>query len=213
MPYYQRRDELIRSIRAYERLYPEYDLQLSIVDDRSRPSLVLPKTDLEVRFSRINGAPGDHEPKNPCVPMNQAVNQSTGDVIVLTGPEVEHVTPVFDKMLEGLGPMTYVTAMCVQPNGFVEVPRERRHDLPKNAGFHFCAMLTRDLWELAGGFDEHYRDGTAHEDVDWIYTLESVGADFMMLNEPVIHHPTDIDWPLHGHVRNRDYLRDKWNLS
>ncbi len=210
MPYFERRDELIRSIRAYEAIYDQ--IELSIVDDRSRPSLVLPETRFNVKFSRINGAPGDHGAKNPCVPMNQAVNQSTGDVIVLTGPEITHTGNVFGPMLEKLEKHTYVTAKCIEPGGKQLVPRKRDHDIPENSGFHFCTMLTRELWELAGGFDENYRLGQAHEDVDWLYTLESVGASFVMVDDTVIHYPTKTRWPRAGHNRNRLYLRQKWNL-
>jgi hypothetical protein len=218
MPYYNRRDELKRSIRAYERLYGEkckssgvdLHLELSIVDDRSRPSLVMPETTLDVTFSCIQSK--DHKPKNPCVPMNQAVNQSKHDIIVLTNPEIEHTGDVFGAMLEKLGRFSYVTAKCVQPGGFIEVPRQRDHDIPENSGFHFCAMLTRELWDRAGGFDENFRDGSGHEDIDWLYTLKSVGTDFVMVNETVLHHPTDIPWARLGHGRNRRYLREKWNL-
>jgi hypothetical protein len=208
MPYFERRDELERSMRAYEAIYD--DIELSIVDDRSYPSLVLPETGLDVVFSRLDGEKGA---KNPCVPMNIAVNQSKHDVIVLTGPEIQHTGDIFTAMLEKLGPMTYVTAKCIEPSGKQLVPRQRQHNIPENSGFHFCTMLTRELWDLAGGFDENYRDGQGHEDVDWLYTLESVGATFVMVDETVIHHPTKTFWPRGGHKRNRDYLRKKWNLS
>ncbi len=131
---------------------------------------------------------------------------------MLTNPETEHSSNVFGAMLEKLEPMTYVTAKCVQPSGFAEVPRRRKYDIPENSGFHFCTMLTRELWELAGGFDEKYRDGQAYEDIDWLYTLESVGADFVMVDETVIHHPTDSQWPKFGLTYNGCYFRDKWNL-
>ena len=115
MPYHERRDQLERSLRHYEQVYDGLlELEISIVDDRSVPSLVMPETNLDVMFSRIEGKPGA---LNPCVPMNQAVNQSRYDIIVLTNPEIVHHLPALIHMLDELEDKTYVTARCVDERG------------------------------------------------------------------------------------------------
>ena len=157
MPYYNRRDALEHSIGAYERLYKFSEhVKLSICDDRSVPSLVLPDTHLAVNLTRIDGPA---EPKNPCVPMNMAVNASDDDIIVLTNPEVEHVEPVFAKMRAALRfPNDYVIAACRcahtgQWEARSGLRRKNRAPMPQFSGFHFCTMLHRGLWNAAGGFD------------------------------------------------------------
>lgn len=208
MSYYDRREQLEHSIRAYEALYD--DLELSIVDDRSRPSLVCPETRFDVKFSRIESK--DHTPKNPCVPLNQAVNQSTRDIIVLTNPEIEHRYPVLLSMLDLLDDDAYITARCEDQRGCIAGPevdytKAGRLPVPEGAHFHFCAMLTRKLWERSGGFDEDYREGQACEDNDFLWRLHRAGADFKHVEVPVYHTKSTVKWRL---PHNKELFYSKW---
>ena len=206
MPYYNRLDELKRSVAAYEKLYSDYDI--SICDDRSSPRL-------EHIFSPnvvIDTITGSSEPRNPCVPINLAVNGARYDIIVLTNPEIEHREDVFTSMLELLDKNSYVTARCVDDRGVlagkeVDYSKSGRLPVPEGAHFHFCAMLCRELWEKAGGFDEDYRFGQACEDNDWLWRLHLVGAEFKHVEKTVYHHQTHVKWNL---PHNKDLFYRKW---
>jgi GT2 family glycosyltransferase len=212
MPYYNRREHLARSMRAYESLYD--DIKLSICDDRSRPPLMLPATNLNIKLTRIEGSP---EPKNPCVPMNMAVNASKDDIIVLTNPEVEHVEPIFAKMLAALRfPNDYVIAACrCAHTGRWEarsgLRTKNRQRVPQFSGFHFCTMLHRGLWNAAGGFDEEYREHRGCEDNDWLWRLQDVGANFIPLDDCIVyHHPTPEHSAMPGGKQNQALLQRRW---
>ena len=212
MPYYNRRELLERSMRAYEKLYGR--LALSICDDRSVPPLRLPRTKLKVTLTRLEGTP---EPRNPCVPINTAVSASDDDVIVLTNPEVEHVDPVFDRMRAALRfPKDYVIAACrCAETGRWEARNgltcRGRLPIPQFSGFHFCTMLHRGLWNAAGGFNEEYRLGLGCDDNDWLWRLESVGANFIPLDDCVVyHHPTAKIPNQSSSARNRQLLKQCW---
>lgn len=209
MPYWCRQRELDRSLAAYRRLYGHLDYEISICDDGSPEPVV------------ADGCVVTHLPRkeiglNPCVPMNAAVRASRGDVIVLTNPEIEHREDVLSGMLAMLESADdYVTVACRDVDGDwlagleVDYSAGGRMPVPAGAHFHFCAMLTRELFERAGGFDEDYRHGRACEDNDWLWRLEAVGAQFKLAPGVVWHRRTPHRHAGRGRT-NRDLLISKW---
>lgn len=214
MPYYMRQDALDRSLTSLRKHYEDGQYEIVICDDGSpipvrAPACVV--TSLPIK---------DHA-LNPCVPMNRAVARSSGDVIVLTSPEIEHPTPVLDAMARDLGPLDYVIAACLDASGawlcasHVRGGVNGRGSMPPGAGFHFCAMLRRWLFDLAGGFDEDYRQGQAFDDNDWLFRLQRAGARFRMRDDLVVtHHSTTRPaWPAGGWERNRRLFELKWRAT
>lgn len=206
MPYWRRQEELDVSLAAYRRLYG--DMEIVICDDGS-PDPV------RADGCKIVRLPAKRVGLNPCVPINAAIRASSGDVIVLTNPEVEHREDVLTGMLAMLvGPDDYVTVACRDVDGTwlagpgVDYTKDGRLPVPAGAHFHFCAMFSRGLFERAGGFDEAYRYGRACEDADWLWRVEAAGARFGLAPGVVWHHRTPHDYDNRG--SNRDLLTNKW---
>lgn len=210
MPYWQRQKELDRSLAAYRRIYGHLDLEISICDDGS-PVPVLADGCVVTRL------PAKKIGLNPCVPINAAVRASSGDVIVLTNPEVEHREDVLTGMLSMLEhPDDYVTVACRDVSGmWIAGPEVNyafangRMPVPEGAHFHFCAMLTRELFERVGGFDEEYRFGRSLEDNDWLWSLDAAGARFKLAPGMVWHYRTPHAYA-GSHPANLDRLTRKW---
>jgi GT2 family glycosyltransferase len=184
-------------------------LEISICDDGSPVPVVAP----ECIVTRL---PAKTIGLNPCVPINAAVRASSGDIVVLTNPEIEHREDVLAGMLALLeGPDDYVTVSCRDVNGMwlagqnVDYTKNGRLPVPKGAHFHFCAMLTRELFERVGGFDEEYRNGRACEDNDWLWSLDHAGANFKLAPGVVWHHQTPHAYG-GTHESNRDRLLSRW---
>lgn len=210
MPYWQRQAELDRSLNAYRSVYGDrLALEISIADDGSPDPVSAPECIVTSLPKKTIGL-------NPCVPINVSVRASSGDVVVLTNPEIEHREDVFTGMLAMLeGPNDYVTVSCRDVNGMwlagpeVDYTKNGRLPVPQGAHFHFCAMLTRELFERVGGFDEGYRNGRACEDNDWLWSLEDAGARFRLAPGTVWHRFTP--HPFKGtHESNRSRLFSKW---
>lgn len=187
MPYWCRQAALDRSLEAYRSLY---QVEVSICDDGSPEPVKSPGC-------IVTTLPRKDVGLNPCVPMNVAVRASTHDVIVLTNPEIEHREDVLSGMLAMLrDPLDYVTVSCRDVSGKwlagpeVDYAQDGRLPVPIGAHFHFCAMLTRELFERVGGFDEGYRNGRACEDNDWLWSLEDAGARFRLAPGVVWHYQT-----------------------
>jgi glycosyltransferase involved in cell wall biosynthesis len=222
MPYWQRQAAFERTLDSYRMHYALNggDLELVVVDDGSPDPVRIPAVPWPVVIERL--APKDY-PLNPCVPINRGVAAASSDTIVLTNPEVAHPRPVLWQMaaeLAALGPRGYVIAAAWCPE------REAWHchssctsaadqgiKQPHGAGLHFCAMLRRELYERAGGFDEGYRPGQAFEDNDWLMRLSYAGARFCLRDDLVVHHHkagAATRWAPGQHARNRERFVNKW---
>lgn len=208
VPYWQRQAALDRMLQTYARLYPDLGLEFSICDDGSPEPAVVPPGVILTRL------PAKDRPLNPCVPINRAVAASSGEVIVLTNPEIEHREPVLPALLELLeSEDDYVAATCWDDRGFhvagadVDFTKRGRLPVPPGAQFHFLAAFHRTLWDRAGGFDEDYRHGTGCDDNDFLFRLHRAGARFRLSPATVYHHPTKTPW---GMPHNRDLFFRKW---
>lgn len=214
MPYYNRFDQLMRSLRSLEDVYAGYfefdQIEISICDDGSDIPLGYLDCLFDVTITGLNKSP----PLNPCIPINIAVEQATNDIIVLTNPEIEHREPVLLEMLELLTDMeSYVVARCYDDelgwlaDESVDYNTGGRLPVPPGAHFHFCAMFNKELWEWAGGFDEDYRFGQACEDNDWLWRLHRQSAKFKLTEGVVYHHRSGVKWK---RPHNRDLFLEKW---
>lgn len=207
MAYWKRQEALDRSLAAYRRHYPHLDLEIVVADDGSPEPVQAPGC-VVVSLPRKQSA------LNPCVPLNAAVRASTGELIVLTNPEIEHVEPVLEQMAAMIEhPSQYVTAACVDADGSVlagagvDYRKDGRLPVPPGAHFHFCAMLTRELFDHVGGFDESYRYGQAYEDADWLWRCYEAGARFLHHPVAVRHYRTATAWGLP--LNEKRYLK-RW---
>lgn len=209
VPYWKRQAHLDRMFEQYGRLYPEIDIEFSVCDDGSPEPAVVPAGVILTRLPTKTG------PLNPCVPINRAVEASTGDIIVLTNPEMQHRDLVLPELLTLLEePGDYAMARCwgVEHRRWLAGPEVdySKHGLspmPPGAHFHWLAALRRSLWAKAGGFDEDYRHGAGCDDNDWAWRLWKVGARFRLADGVVHHHRTRRSWPL---PRNTALFRKKW---
>lgn len=214
LPYWDRQDALDRMFENYAEMYPckipGVDLEFSICNDGWHPV-----SHPSGRAVTVTHLPRKDHPLNPCVPINRAVEASSGDIIVLTGPEIEHTEPTLYALAELLEDEDdYVMASCWDLRGFwlagseVDYSTRGRLPVPPGGHFHFCTMFHRSLWEKAGGFDEDYRHGQGCDDNDWLWRLHRAGARFKLSASTVIHHRSSfLDWQL---PHNRDLFFSKW---
>lgn len=238
-PYWQRGEAMLAGLRSMRECYDgKLDLEIVVVDDgsptnRARPALENvdaiafnriaaplplfpggPMTGLQIHLVEL---PIKDGPLNPCVPINRGVAASSGEFIVLTNPETTHRSPVLIEMkktIERLGRAAYVLAGVYCP----EVAAWHCHSEFARAGYHFCTMLHRDLWDLAGGFDEDYRPGYCFDDPDFVQRLIRAGARFVFRDDLVVdHHQTEeakhwrprADWDMNRALYDRKWPNPK----
>lgn len=197
VPYWNRQSALLKMFENYLDQYADLPIEFSIADDGNEvPPGVLASSALPAAWSPIivTTLPRKNRPLNPCVPINAAVNASHGDFVVLTNPEVEHPIPILREMLQAhTSVRDYIVARCMDAKGHwlagpdVDYRKGGRLPVPPEAHFHFLAMLDRELWLEARGFDERYREGQACDDNDWVWRVYEAGGRFKTTNGAVIH--------------------------
>jgi glycosyltransferase involved in cell wall biosynthesis len=222
MPYWRRSTILAENLARYRDLYYDWDLEIIIVDDGSpTPAKIMGEFPWNVRIIRL----ADKQiPLNPCVPINVGVRASSGSVVVLTNPEVIHRSPIFGGMLlelDWLGPRGYVAAACwdslkqrwyCHSSKMPSAASLGRCKTPRGAGFHFCAMLNRSMYDEVGGFSDEYRKGQAYEDADFLWKLHKVGAKFRIADDLITDHrkTASCKWLPGGAARNRKIFEERW---
>lgn len=223
LPYWQRQEATDTALAALVRLYPNLDLEVIVVDDGSPvPYQRNVLTPWPLRVLRLTGK---SVALNPCVPINAGVAASNGEVIVLSNPEILHRLPVLEALAAEVAadPELYVAAACWCPDRrrwHCHSSRDHAADdpalavLPPQAGYHFCAALSRTLWDAAGGFDPAYRDGPGWDDADFLLRLQAAGARFRIRDDLVVEHPIGNRVRWSGvPARNRRLFLERWGKN
>lgn len=220
MPYWNRIDLLTRSLESLTYCYgSDINFEVVIVDDGSmdEPCVV---EGLHPYPITIFTLPKKEVALNPCLPLNKAVEVCRGEVLIITNPEIIHITPIIQKMLYRLaetGMKAYVAAATWsvdKKKWYCHSEEERtlgRWPVPDGAGLHFCAMMWKNFFLEIGGFSEEYRDGQAFEDNDFLWKLHEAEANFSILDDCIVnHHGTSTKWPSGGLKRNQAIFERKW---
>jgi glycosyltransferase involved in cell wall biosynthesis len=215
-PYWQRKEATDDNIALMSTLYAGMDVEVVVVDDGSPEPY-----ETQAGIARVVRLPAKREPKNPSTPINRGVAAARGDYLVLTSPEISHRAPLLGAMRDELdkqGRDAYIQAAvwCADEgrwHSHSSVAGQGDTYLPAGACLHFLAMLHRDLWTKAGGFDEDYRDGAAFEDNDFVMRLHRAGAKFISRDDLVADHPHKeprTKWLPGQWERNKAVFESKW---
>jgi GT2 family glycosyltransferase len=143
--------------------------------------------------------------RNPCVPNNIAVKQSTGDVIILTCPEIYHVNNVVDQLV---GPVLKHPRRVTTPKALYfdndnniiqdlpQVHLERAQLFINRNRYPFCMGMLKSTFMTLGGFDEDFANAYGAEDDDFIWRLRRAGFQTITTKACAIHlwHPSSKDF-------------------
>lgn len=214
VPYWKRQKALRIFLRIYRDFYGHLDdLEVVVVDDGSPPGENARPVVREFPCVRLVEMPRKHIRLNPCVVYNRGVREATGEVLLITSPEVHPRKPILEQSETQLireGPKGYVAAACWDPN----TKRWNQHSLHRNAYLPFHVMLYRQHYLDVGGYDEDYRDGHSQDDVDFIRRLRCGETVFVARDDLVTDHHFSLqgshDLDPDRQQRNRQLLRQKW---
>ena len=214
LPFWNRKeaaDRAFESLRQYEGL----DLEIVLVDDGSAEPYTAPASALNVVYLRL---PFHDVPRSPLGAWNAGVEASTGDLICISCVEVIHEAPILAELaaeVERLGHNGYVMASAWCP----ELAEWHCHNsrlmptCPKGTGPSFCAIMHRELFNRAGGFDPDYLIGAGYEDRDFIWRMHQAGATFLIRDDLRVIHPkggATIEWGADRFAINEALYAKKW---
>lgn len=214
LPYWDRQKAADKAFKTLEK-YSDLDIEIIVIDDGNVIPFMIPESSLDIKVITL---PLKHIPKCPATAWNAGVAGAQGEIIILSCIEILHETAVIPQLveqLESIGKDGYVLASAWCPeqevwhcHSTIKTPRN-----PWGTGLSFCGAMYKELYELAGGFGEEYREGAGYEDNDFINKLLSVGAKFKIRDDLVVIHPksgASIIWPDGSFVRNHEIYYKKW---
>lgn len=227
MPYYDRIKQLESALESYLYHYGNRkDWELIVIQDPKE------KPDALIRlFKKFSSLPsvlmqGFGNGNNPAVLYNQGAEWAKGRVIILTSPEIFHVSDVL-KRLDGMDfDGNYLACSCAAAVNWSLEKRNGngprltwtpdkwyQHGQYRPAYYHFCTAILRADWERIGGFDEEYAKGVGYDDNDFRNRVLQAGLQFLPLDDVLtVHLP-------HGKPKakrrellevNRKYYERKW---
>lgn len=215
LPYWDRKEAADKALHLLAQRYQGMPLEVVIVDDGNKVPYLPPVLPITVKVVRL---PEKDKPTPQSRAWNAGVKAATHDVVVLSCIEVLHREPVLNEMFWELGrqgPNAYVlaAAWCPEERKWHCRSTEQIPFCPPGTGPSFCGMLKKELFYLAGGFDESYHDGCGYEDKDFIHRLTKAGARFIIRDDLIVIHPktgAKIQWPPEGFARNAKLFHGKW---
>ena len=227
MPYYDRAKQLESTLQSYRYHYGERgDWELIVIQDpKERPDAAIKTLG---KFSDLPAilAAGQGNGNNPAVLYNQGSEWAKGLTLILTSPEIYHVSNVLRRLDEMRIDGDYVVCSCAaaidwtleKRNGnapwLVWTPDKwYQHGEYRPAYYHFCSAISRADWDRIGGFDPEYAKGVGYDDNDFRNLVLAAGLKLVPLDDVLtVHLP-------HGKLAedrrkllkvNRVYYEQKW---
>lgn len=200
MAYYNREEQLIRTLRSINFSSLSKNIEVIIVDDNSdKPVSEFLNSDLfnfEIKLFRINNE--DKLGVNPCVVYNYGFNHCCGDIIIIQNPENFWVGDVAKYVYANMNLSTYFVFSCFASSleysnkilSYCCVERIRddvlmnkiiensngiwyNHPIYNNTKYHFCSAICRENLIKLNGFDNRYKDGYGYDDNEFLHRISN----------------------------------------
>jgi glycosyltransferase involved in cell wall biosynthesis len=191
MPYYNR-PELVYTLETYADFYSSRkDLEIIIVEDCKNyndKGLHDSLMSLIDKFKDTLDIKVFMDPKlsyNPSSKYNLGVQEASGEVIMLTSPEIAHTSNILKTIDKEMRQNLYIVCACKaifmveRWNKFTECLVKfhmwYQHTKYRNACYHFCSFITKLDYTRIGGFNEEFCAGIAYDDDNFIKRVHRAG--------------------------------------
>lgn len=204
MPYYNR-PELRFSLDSYRYLYKNRsDFEIVIVEDSKNASDVemhkaLMDTVAKYPELCIRVIQDPLKSYNPSSKYNVGVKKASGEIIILTNPEVPHVSDLL-KFIDSTDMSNlYLIFACLAVyvvNNVVDFKDSEfkfymwyQHTQYRDVRYHFCTAILKDNYlNRVKGFDERYCAGIAYDDDNFVKRVMKSGMIMLPVDDLITYH-------------------------
>jgi len=156
--------------------------------------------------------------RNPAKPLNVGIKQSTGEIIVLSCPEMYHIDDCLNKISQPLfNKHKYLTTPRLlyfdNTNEFTsDINNGHPADLKKcevhdeASQMPFLMGIWKDEVINIGGYDEDFNDGYGGEDNDLVDRLQLNGCSYHRVDTNVVHLYHGIRCDSYAHWENPKWI-------
>ena len=228
MPYYNRRQLLISTLRSIDYFKKDYPIEIIIVDDASRKDQQIndiPDLFPKITFRLITVERDRGQWRGACVAYNIGFSAVKGDAILINCPECLHVGDVLGYVFKNLKPKSYISFSTYDGNrkitkeaedfNFNNLPQVikkiqgsggwwRTHTTNYTLIPYCAALFTKDMERLSG-YDERFVSGIGYDDYDFTDRVTNLGLNTSIVDDPFIlhlNHPA----PVYSNTLNLDFL-------
>lgn len=194
MAYYNRMPQLRYTLKTIQQSTVK-NIEIVIADDFSDADQRLHNLpgefpDLKFVLLDMRELHGAKKWCNPCVPYNQALRASSGDLIVIQNPECCHQGDVLAYVQQHLAQGTYLSfhtygctkedVRVLQATGqcpmFSHSKKARwyNHEIERPVAFHFCNAIARKDLVQVNGFDERFALGHNWDDAEILHRIKKI---------------------------------------
>lgn len=212
MPYYNRRDLLLNTLKSIEYSKGEYSIEIVIVDDGSNKTHqindihnLFPNLDIHliVQTRNVNIWRG------PTIAYNIGFAAAKGDVILINCAEGFHVGNIIDYVFKNFKEKSYmsfsayagdpkVTEVLTNWDGKEEIGNVIEKIKPLNNEWHshstnytlipYCAAINTEDMEILSGYDELFEMGIGYDDYEFVDRVKNLGLDLQLIDVPFCIH-------------------------
>ncbi len=159
------------------------------------------KNKLDIKYIHTGASKGADVRREQCFALNKGIKKCSGDIIILTSPEIYHYNE--NNINNLIEPFEHNTKILTTPNAPLddrtsnvlnnltsgkELPLKTC--IPLNRDLNFCmGFWKKDVIDI-GGFDEDFT-GTGWDDFDIISRMKWNGSNFKYVDASIVHlfHP------------------------
>lgn len=196
-PYYDRHIQFTQTLESFLSLYSgRDDFEVIVVEDAKN---VVDPIKHVLLTNLINLFAADMSIKhvrfplgiiNPSPMFNMAAKLAEGKYLIISSPECRHETDI----LAGLDyefsipPSSYIVCACQSLKQDGSFHMWYQHSVYRNAKYHFCTAISKELWNIIGGFDEEYQYGYCFDDDDFRDRIIHSGIPVIVRDDLLVSH-------------------------
>lgn len=205
MPYYNR-PELRFTLQSYIKYYSKRnDYEIVIIEDtknRSNPETHQHLLDIIEGYKSTIPIRIILDPKvsyNPSTKYNLGAREATGEILLLTNPEVLHASDVLSFIDKSDMENLYIVCACasahlIEDKGTLGESKFKfhmwyQHTQHRDVRYHFCTVVKKNNYiNRIKGFDERYSDGIAYDDDNFVKRVLKAGLIVFPVDDLVTYH-------------------------
>jgi glycosyltransferase involved in cell wall biosynthesis len=216
LTYYNRKQQLINTLKSFMDTEYKGDIEVVIIDDGSKEEEriedIIKKfsKSLDIIFHRFN--PKEKNWISPVIAHNKSIALSTGDILIQQGAECFNIHDIIKHASENTTDENYIVYGCYalshketqelhksisQGNSYIPKFNNKifngingwyQHSEHRPDNLNFCTSISRNNILKLGGFDERYKLGMAKGDRDFILRVNRLGLKIQPVDNIYTYH-------------------------
>jgi glycosyltransferase involved in cell wall biosynthesis len=212
MPYYNRRELLLNTLKSIEHSKGEYPIEIVIVDDGSNKEHTI--NDISDIFPTLNinlivQKRSLNAWRGPTIAYNIGFAAAKGDVIMINCAEGFHAGNIIDYVFQNFKEKSYmsfsayagdpkVTETLTKWDGKERINNVIEKIKPLNNEWHshssnytlipYCAAINMEDMKILSGYDEQFEMGIGYDDYEFVDRVKNLGLDLQLIDVPFCIH-------------------------